>query len=110
VQLLLPDVKSIVANLLDRFDPVMILLFGSYATANNRPDSDIDLCLIVEVDTPEARGKLEYDIEYFLYDEDDMLPIDVIVYSKQEWLDNIADPTSFATRILKDGVILYKRL
>ncbi|NLB17867.1 MAG: hypothetical protein GX825_03825 [Syntrophomonadaceae bacterium] len=102
-------INIISERLLHRFDPIMVWLFGSYAKGKDRLDSDIDLCLVVEADTPEAREKLEYDIEYYLYREDDMLPIDVIVYSKQEWLDNISDPASFATQILKDGVVLYER-
>ncbi|NLV17437.1 MAG: hypothetical protein GXY50_09575 [Syntrophomonadaceae bacterium] len=102
-------VNTLSEKLLHRFDPVMVLLFGSYAKGNNHMDSGVDLCLVVEAETPEIRQQLEYEIEHFLYSEEDILPVDVIVYSKQEWSENIGDPASFATHILKDGVVLYER-
>lgn len=86
----------------------MVMLFGSRAKGNNHTESDLDLCVVVEADTSEKRQQLEYEIEYYFYSEEDS-PIDLVVYSKQEWLDNINDPASFAAHISRDGVILHER-
>jgi predicted nucleotidyltransferase len=46
---LLPEM---VDRIVRRFDPEQIILFGSHARGDARPDSDVDLLVIMETDDP----------------------------------------------------------
>lgn len=44
-------VPDVVRDLVDRFDPIRVILFGSVARGDDGPDSDIDLLVVLpEVD------------------------------------------------------------
>jgi predicted nucleotidyltransferase len=60
--------------------PLKIILFGSYARADARPDSDIDLLIIAESSEPRYRRAAP------LYGvlSDIAVPMDILVYSPQE--------------------------
>ena len=47
--------KSLLDGVVRVFDPVQVILFGSRARGDHRPDSDIDLYVIVDDDTPPER-------------------------------------------------------
>jgi len=79
----------------------LVILFGSRAKGTEREQSDIDLCVIAQ--TPSKRrfaALLSAEIEC-------ELPIDIIVYTPSEWNECIQDETSFATKILREGRVLY---
>ncbi len=44
------SIKEMVRRIVDRFDPERIILFGSHARGDARPDSDIDLLVVMRVD------------------------------------------------------------
>lgn len=60
--------KPLLDGVLRVFDPVQVILFGSRARGDARPDSDIDLYVVVDDDTPEenrsykarARAAMDY--------------------------------------------------
>lgn len=78
-----------------------VLLFGSRAKGMEREESDIDICIIA--DTPNKR-RLAADISAEI---DCELPVDILVYTPEEWKSCIADDTSFAKKILSEGTFLY---
>jgi predicted nucleotidyltransferase len=43
-------VDEMVRRIVERFDPERIILFGSRARGEARPDSDVDLLVVMEVD------------------------------------------------------------
>lgn len=73
----------------------------SYAKNSAKRDSDIDLCVIVEVD--DKRMLLT---DMYLHIESDV-PFDLLLYSPEEWEQCILDRTSFAYQINKEGILLY---
>ena len=101
VESLLPQ---IVARLRDALDPERIYLFGSYAYGDPGPDSDLDLVVVVrESDlTWYRRGAIAYKAL-----RRTGVPIDVQVYTREEF-DRRADlPISFEKTVRQKGRVLY---
>ncbi len=94
-------VNKIAEEIIIKFDPAKIILFGSVANGTYRSNSDIDLCIIK--DTSSKRNTIAA-----IYTEiDSEIPFDIIVYTNEEWERNVNDLSSFAYKINKSGVVLY---
>lgn len=78
-----------------------IILFGSRAKGTETEYSDIDICIIVKA-TDKRRLAATISAEI-----DCDIPVDILVYTPDEWNECIQDETSFATKILKEGTVLY---
>ena len=96
-------VQTIVAN----FNPRRIVLFGSRARGDHRPDSDLDL--FIEMD-------LESDLPSWqrarrIHDAFDPYPcaMDIIVYTPEETEYWRAAAASLASTVLREGKVLYER-
>lgn len=79
----------------------LVILFGSRAKGKEREQSDIDICIVADTDN---KRRLAATISEEIQNE---LPVDVLVYTSSEWADCIKDRTSFASKILNEGKILY---
>jgi predicted nucleotidyltransferase len=93
-------IKELAEKLLP-FGPEKIILFGSQAKGKAREESDIDLCIVLET---EKKHRLIPEL-YCALDCDK--PVDIIVYTPNEWEECVKDETSFAHKILTEGVVLY---
>lgn len=94
-------VNKITEEIINKFNPTKIILFGSIANGTYKSDSDIDLCIIK--DTQNKRN-----LTANIYTEIDCeMPFDILVYTNEEWERNINDLSSFAYKINTSGVILY---
>lgn len=78
-----------------------IILFGSRAKGTEREQSDIDICIIAQT---QNKRRLAAAISSEIECE---LPVDILVYTPAEWEECINDDTSFASKILKEGTVLY---
>jgi predicted nucleotidyltransferase len=100
------ELDNIVRVLADTGTVSRIYLFGSYASGEETPDSDIDICVL----TPE---KADDDFElagHYLRKIIDVktMPLDLLVYN-QEKFDSYTDfPASFQYEIAENGVLLYE--
>jgi len=79
-------VQSIRNQIVDKFNPVDIILFGSRAKGAIRKNSDIDLCVIKDT---QNKRKLVQDI---LLEIDCDVDLDVAVYTPVQW--NLIKTTS----------------
>jgi predicted nucleotidyltransferase len=82
-----------------------IILYGSYARGENRPDSDIDLLILLNKENVTRED--EKNIKYPLYEiefETGQI-ISPLVLSKPDW-ENRHRITPFYENVLKEGVIL----
>lgn len=84
-------------------DWVSVILFGSEARGEARPDSDIDLLILVDQDYITEKDKQEminplFDVEY----ETGIL-INPIVVLKKQWGKVI---TPFYENVIKEGILL----
>ena len=88
------------------FQPDKILLFGSYANGGANNDSDIDLLIIKNSDLP--RYKRSAEIRKSLIGTKE--PIDVIVYTQEEFDKEKDDEYSFLNTAIKTAKVLYERI
>ncbi len=91
-------IQNIKNQIVNKFQPVDIILFGSRAKGFARSKSDIDICVIKETDN---KRELVQDI---LLEIDSDFDLDVIVYTPEQWAKYKDDKAMFAHVIYKTGV------
>lgn len=101
------DIKKIEAQALaiaKQYQPEKIILFGSYATGNPTPDSDVDLLVII--DTKRSTWELGVEISLMLKHS---FPLDIIVKTPQEIIKRLNYGDFFIRDIVEKGKVLYER-
>jgi predicted nucleotidyltransferase len=97
--------NEIVRRLVDAVDPDRIVLFGSRARGDARPDSDIDLLIVKDSNEPPHRRAIPaYRALTGLG-----VPKDIIWRTPAEVEDWSAVPNYVTTRALHEGRILYEK-
>ena len=100
-------IDHVVPTIVERFHPDRIILFGSRARGDHRPDSDLDLFIEMNVDPSvppreRARRIRESFVPY-------PCAMDLIVYTPEEsayWREAAA---SLPAMVYREGKILYER-
>ena len=100
-------IDQVVRTIVERFDPHRIVLFGSRARGDHRPDSDLDLFIEMEVDpnVPSRERARRIHAAFEPYP----CAMDIVVYSPEEsayWREAVASLPSMAYR---QGRVLYER-
>ncbi|MEN1760229.1 nucleotidyltransferase domain-containing protein [Anoxynatronum sibiricum] len=97
------EIEAIAKKISRRFRPTAIYLFGSYAKGTIRRNSDIDLCLVIDVDDKRAlKRRIHMEIEQ-------EVDLDIVIYTPQQWEKYKNDPARFANIIYREGVNLSGR-
>ena len=98
------QIKNIVELITGAIKVKEIILFGSYAYGNPDKNSDIDLCIITE----EKKRKIELvdEIRQLLLRKVH-LPLDILVYSPEEFKERANWLNSMEKTIAQKGVVLY---
>ncbi len=91
-------IENIRNQIIKKFNPVDVILFGSQAKGLVRKQSDVDICVITETDN---KRKLVQDI---LLEVDCDIDLDVVVYTPTQWQRYKDDKAMFAHVINKTGV------
>ena len=99
-----PAVKEIVSRLVALYKPERIYLFGSAARGDAGVDSDYDLMVVVPDDTPR---ELRQTREIFRLLMDIDAPIDVLVWTRNEFDKRLHLVASFPSTIVREGRLLY---
>lgn len=97
----LEEVEKIKEQLVLKFKPSKIILFGSVAKVLVHKGSDIDICVIVN-----TKNKRDLLTQICLSIETD-LQVDFVLYTPEEWKEYFNDPTSFASLINSTGREIY---
>jgi predicted nucleotidyltransferase len=103
------DVSLIVERLVDVYSPLQIYLFGSYAWGTPTDDSDFDICVIVE-SSDEKKWDRSRIGRKALLDIICRRGIDLIVYTAAEFERASSHPSTLASPIKLEGVLLYDRI
>jgi predicted nucleotidyltransferase len=97
-------VAEAVRRLIEAVDPLEIIAFGSRARGEHRPDSDLDLAVILDVPESQALDAVSGDIFKGLQMSVDLLPIAKERYDRfRPWLNSVHH------EIDREGVRLYER-
>ena len=98
-------IQNILAKLIAHYAPQKVILFGSYAYGDPRPDSDIDLLIIKE--TSERFLDRWVTVRRILSDPGRKLPLEILVLTPQEVSRRLEIGDQFVAEILERGEVLY---
>jgi predicted nucleotidyltransferase len=97
-------IRAVVRQIADKFQPEKIILFGSYAYGRARPESDVDLLVVME--TPlrnrEQAAQIARAIDYHF-------GLDLLVRSPRQLAERLALGDFFLQEITERGKVLYAR-
>jgi predicted nucleotidyltransferase len=97
-------IRAVVEQIAEKFQPEKIILFGSYAYGKPRPESDVDLLIVME--TPlrnrEQAAQIARAIDYHF-------GLDLLVRSPQQLAERLALGDFFLQEIIEGGKVLYAR-
>lgn len=98
-------IEDIVAKLIREYRPERVVLFGSYAAGNPRPDSDIDLLIIK--DTTDRFIDRWVTVRRILSDPKRTVPLETIVLTPKEVSERLTVGDQFIEEILRKGKVMY---
>jgi predicted nucleotidyltransferase len=97
-------IQDVVRQIAEKFHPKKIILFGSYARGNPRPESDVDLLVVMDTPLKETRQALLIDKSL----ERDLFGLDLIVRTPSNLGERITLGDSFLKEIVTLGKVLYE--
>ena len=97
------EIKSITTQLIEKYGPEKIILFGSAARGETGPDSDADF-LIIKKQTPYFGSDRIRELSPII---ERNIPVDFLVYRPEEFEERLAMGDPFLKAILKEGRVLY---
>lgn len=105
----LPEIiKSI-----SKFDPIKVIVFGSYATNNLHEDSDLDLLIVLNINksikTYEEKNYIKSEIRKAIRPINRKIPIDLIIYTIPEYNKIKNNMSSFLREIHETGKVVYEK-
>jgi len=95
---------EIVRRIVQIIRPEKVILFGSRARGEARPESDVDLLVIAKSEQPRYRRSAP------LYGalSDILVPMDILVYSPEEVQEWSGVRQAFVTTAVREGKVLYE--
>jgi predicted nucleotidyltransferase len=100
-----PPIDHIVRKIAEAFHPRRIVLFGSRARGDARPDSDLDLLIEVESNLPPRARAVQVDALF----GQRMWPMDIMVYTPEEVQKHRQNRNSLVSAAEREGKVLYER-
>ena len=96
---------EIVRLIVSAGSPLKVVLFGSRARAEHRPDSDIDLLVVEESVLPRYKRSPRY----YRATRGTFPAREIVVWTPEEIRDWESVPNHFVTTALREGRVLYER-
>ncbi len=98
-------IRAVVKQIAEKFQPEKIILFGSYAYGRPRPESDVDLLVIMDTPLRERQQRLE--ISRALSPRP--FPMDIIIRTPKQLEERLALGDPFLREITAQGRVIYER-
>lgn len=102
-QVTLADIQQTVQQIVRRFHPRKVFLFGSYAYGKPTSDSDVDL--LITMDTPLRGVDQAVEIRKAV---DLPFPTDLLVRTPQQIAERLALGDTFLREVVTKGIVLYE--
>lgn len=99
------SIRAVADKIARRFQPEQIVLFGSYAYGTPRPESDVDLLIIMNTPLRSRQQRLE--ISRALSPRP--FPLDIVVRTPEEIKNRLALGDPFVREITTRGKVVYER-
>ena len=100
-----PRIVDMVMRIVRAAQPERVILFGSRATGAARPDSDVDLLVVMPL--RKARRRLEGDLHAAVADSE--LSKDILVITPEEMERYRHAPGTIVGPALETGLVVYRR-
>ncbi|MBI5822605.1 MAG: nucleotidyltransferase domain-containing protein [Chloroflexi bacterium] len=96
-------INQVVKQIVEKFKPKKIILFGSYARGNPRPESDVDILVVIDTPLREVQQAIQIcqQIEY-------RFGLDLIVHTLKYLAERVKMGDSFLRDVLKEGKVIYE--
>ena len=104
-----PLLQRMVAAIVEAADPEQVILFGSRARGDARPDSDVDLVVVEAEPFGPGRSRRAEIVRLMRALGGCPVATDILVYSRDEveyWRDSL---NNVLARALREGRVLYER-
>jgi predicted nucleotidyltransferase len=98
-------IRAVAERIAKKFHPEKIILFGSYAYGKPRPESDVDLLVVMETSLRSRQQRLE--ISRALSPRP--FPLDIVICTPQQMEERISSGDPFFREILTRGKVLYEK-
>jgi len=95
-------IRRLARQIAKQFKPQKIILFGSYARGKPRPESDVDLLVVMDTKLREVEQSIK-----ICQQLDYMFGLDLIVYTPKHLKDRVRMGDWFLRDVLKEGKVLY---
>jgi len=99
----IPELERIVKQIVEKFHPQKIILFGSRAYGKADKDSDFDLMIIMETKerVVQTAAKISASIDH-------PFPLDILVHTPEQIEKRLKLGDSFIKEIVSKGIVLYE--
>ena len=99
------QIDNVVRKIVDNYHPDKVILFGSYANGTPNEDSDVDLFIIKNSNKPFFERL--HEVRRFLGNTE--IPLDIMVYSNDEYNEKKTWVNHIAYIVTKEGRTVYER-
>jgi predicted nucleotidyltransferase len=96
-------IRALAQRIAEQFHPQRIILFGSYAYGHPRPESDVDILVVMETPLKEREQAVQIRQAVNV-----LFGLDLIVYTPKNLAQRIAWGDSFLREITAQGLVLYE--
>ena len=97
------EIESVTEQIVEKYNPEKIILFGSAVRGELSADSDVDI-LIIKKDTPLYGADRIRQLSRLI---ERNIPIDFLVYRPEEFEKRIEMGDPFLKAIVREGKVLY---
>ena len=98
-------IAEIVRRIVQTVQPEKIIVFGSQARGDARPDSDLDMLVIQDSNEPRYRRS----VPLYVALAEVPAEVEVMVYTPEEVEEWSQVPQAFVTTALREGITVYER-
>ncbi len=104
-RLRIPDeiIRELISRIASKFNPRQIILFGSYAYGKPRPESDVDLLVVMDTQLRESEQALR--IRQYI---NPLFGVDILVYTPSRLDQRLKLGDSFLREITEKGLVMYE--
>ena len=96
-------IRELARLIAEKFHPQKIILFGSYARGNPRPESDVDLLVVMDTKLKESEQEMQIRRHLGV-----MFGRDLIVRTPKRLAERVEMGDWFLRDVLKEGKVLYE--
>jgi predicted nucleotidyltransferase len=96
-------IRELISRIAIEFQPQKIILFGSYGYGNPRPESDVDLLVILDTPIRETQQALAIRQQI-----NPLFGVDIIVYTPAHLEERLRLGDSFLREITGKGIVAYE--